>query len=367
MKMFFTFFKIELKRVFKTFPKLLIGAAALILVISGVAFCSRNFLYKSSATINVNIGLVVNDDSYWTNLGVDTVLGSESTSMINFIKTDEASAREMISKGTVIAAIILPDKIASSIISGENKPITILFPENSGLEAVVISELTSAAARILTAFQSSVYAAEDFCYKYSTAEVSDRLNYKLNMYFLSNALSRESLFRETYVEATGNIPIDRYYTASAIVLFMLFFGITLNGYYDSFSKSASLMLKRKNLNGFCQGLIHTITAFFVLCLIIIPILGIAIVFFKDFFTMNILLFFLSLILSMLIASVCITLLYRIFGTGINGILAISGITVITGFMSGLFIPFSLLPGFVTAPGSMTPTGIMFRIILHFII
>ena len=49
------------------------------------------------------------------------------------------------------------------IMDGTNTPVTIVFPENAGLEAAVFRELADAGTQILKTAQAAVYAADELC------------------------------------------------------------------------------------------------------------------------------------------------------------------------------------------------------------
>ena len=66
--------KLELKNTLKKFPQILLGAIALILLISAVAFCSNKYLYKLPVSTNINIALAVEDDSFLMNLFISSIL-----------------------------------------------------------------------------------------------------------------------------------------------------------------------------------------------------------------------------------------------------------------------------------------------------
>ena len=365
--MFCTLLKIELKRVLKTLPKLLTGATTLIIIISAVAFCSKHILYNGIDIPPVKVGLVVNDDSYWTKFGVNSFLSNSATESVHFVDTDEVTAREKINDGTFVAAIILPEKVIDSILSGENNPIQIVYPDNCGLEAIIVTELTEAAATILSTGQAGVYSAEDICYEYSAISASKKVTASLNAKYLSYALGRNSLYEKNTLTATEDIPIEKYYLASAIVLFLLFFGINLNNFLAAYNKDASNSLHRRGLSHLRQFLIKVLCCFIILdiigttLLLALGLTGIV----KSFTFINAVVLLPIILICALIASIFIVFMYTAAGTGTAGILSLSGVIIITGIMSGLFIPQILLPDMVTSVGGLTPAGIMFNIILSF--
>ena len=52
-------------------------------------------------------------------------------------------------QGKLYALMLLPEGLLRGIMDGTNTPVTIVFPENAGLEAAVFRELADAGTQIL--------------------------------------------------------------------------------------------------------------------------------------------------------------------------------------------------------------------------
>ena len=86
------YMKLEFKRAYKSFPKMLLGAIVLVLVIGSLAYCSETLLYANEEHDRAKVALAVEDDSSLVSMATTLLESSESISIVaNFIRSIDNS------------------------------------------------------------------------------------------------------------------------------------------------------------------------------------------------------------------------------------------------------------------------------------
>lgn len=254
MTRFKTLLQLNIKRTFRALPQLIFGATALIFLVSAVAFCGNKFLYGTLSEVATGekfpVGIIMEDTSKIANTVSDALLGMKEVNdnlEIKFTTKDEAIS--MLEDGSIIAAIHIPKDTAKNIINGKNTPMNIIFPEDSGFEAIIIKELADCVTNMLSSSQAAIYSIYDFYEDMDADDMIDDALLRMNLRYISIAATGNHMFDKTVVTATGSIPLMTYYICGALVLFIMLFGIncfnsrlTLSSY-----SSKRLSLDRKSV------------------------------------------------------------------------------------------------------------------------
>lgn len=138
-------------------------------------------------------------------------------SLCEFTYTDKEEGTKLLERGEIFALMELPPGLLEGIIDGSNIPVTITFPENSGLEAAVFKELTQAGTSILGTAQAAIYSTDDYLIGHQMQSSIRQAEKDLNTVFMRYALSREAYFRTEKVSASGDVTTAVFYGISAVV------------------------------------------------------------------------------------------------------------------------------------------------------
>ena len=243
MERFKTLLKLNIKRAYKSLFQLVFGAIALIFMVSAIAFYGTEFLYGGLSELSTNtdnnealmafkLGVIVHDTSDIADTVTNKVANMKKISnMIGFIFTDEKTALKKLEDGELMAVLIIPENTVNGIITGKNEPMQVIFPENSGFEAILLKEIGDSAATLLSASQAGIYCIGDFYKSHdATSHKKDAVN-RMNLKYINFAATGMNMFDSNEVTATGQIPIMTYYISGALVLFMLLLGINCHTVY----------------------------------------------------------------------------------------------------------------------------------------
>ena len=226
MRTFLTYFKLELKRTLKSIPYFLAGAIVLVLLAGTIAFSASKMLYGDKALGKIIVGVVVPENDRLSEMAMNMVASLDSVgSLCEFTYTDKEEGTKLLERGEIFALMELPPGLLEGIIDGSNIPVTITFPENSGLEAAVFKELTQAGTSILGTAQAAIYSTDDYLIGHQMQSSIRQAEKDLNTVFMRYALSREAYFRTEKVSASGDVTTAVFYGISAVVMILLLLGI----------------------------------------------------------------------------------------------------------------------------------------------
>ena len=177
MNFYLNYLKIELKRAYKSFPKMLISASVLLIIMGTVAFCGEKILYANKPHDKARVAFVNEDSSKLVSMATILLKSSESiSSLCEFVDADRETANSMIKCHDAIASIIIPDGFVSGLMHGLNVPITIQFSDTLPAVAALMKELSYTATRTMTCIQSGIYAQYDVYNQCNKNNLLDKAN-----------------------------------------------------------------------------------------------------------------------------------------------------------------------------------------------
>lgn len=283
MKRFRMLLWLEIKKYIKAFPGLLAAAAVLGLIVCGIGL-SGNRILNSMTTENVkelvqdmssggiagklaasediengkeekiSAGIVIQDESKAMRLAKNMVENMDSvTSVLNIRYVDEKEGEKLLENGELVVLIIVREKTIAGIMNGENIPVEILFPEDSGYEAAVFQEFADAAVRMLSSAQAGIYSIYDFYEDYGKYRRKGGAIDRMNAAYIKAALTRETIYETEEVAATGELSVTEYYICGGLVLFALFFSMMLVHFLRRGSRDIAARLSAAGTGYWCQA------------------------------------------------------------------------------------------------------------------
>ena len=364
---FKTLLQLNIKRAFRALPQLIFGATALIFLVSAVAFCGNKFLYGAMSEIASSqkypVAIIMEDDSYLATKVSDTLLDMKEVNThldIQFTTKDEAITK--LENGEILAAVHIPKDTANNIINGTNTPMNIIFPEDSGFEAIIIKELSECVTTMLSSAQAGIYSIYDFYDDMNANDEIDGALLRMNLKYIQIAATGNNMFEKTVVTATGSIPIMTYYFCGALVLFSLLFGINCYNCRLNLSVYNSKRLSLSNTPVIYQGL-SSFIAIALSQLTTIAIVSIPAVFIIQMFNLHLdgaaivgLIF--TIPVFILISSAFVYFISSITDHIIGQIMITFFATIGMCFISGCFIPTIMLPDILQTISKFLPTHYM---------
>lgn len=361
------YFQLEIKRKIKLLPHIILGTIVLSLVAGAIVFCAGKMLNaKNKVSEKRQLVFSSQDDSELTKLVVSILSKSPSlTNVCNVIETDYTEALELAQQENTIASVIIPEDFMESLLNGTNDSIDIYFSSTRSIFTLIITELTKAAQTTLQAAQAGVYTLHDYYVLQDAAEYEDAANEELNLIYLTKAFSRDKFFHRHKLTATGNLSIQNYYFASALMLVLLLLGCVFILKAKDTDRLILMKLKQNGIGFVSQMFAHVISIFLVLYPIFV--LGNAGMFILCKYTDIALTIrpahiFTDGFVITLCCSAIICFISNIFMNKYSAILLHFIFVMASSFVTGAFIPSVFLPDSLRSLARCLPTTYLFKTI-----
>ena len=263
-----------LKRCFGRLGKLLCGLALLGIIcaaaIYGLSFVNQKNDTAAASHFNVVFVMPKNAGLHYS-LALGMVSNMESLSSMVTIKqtTSEDEAKAMLDSGEVKAAVIIPEGMIHTIMSGTNDlPARISYPGEPSIETVIFRQIVDSLSQMVASSQTGVYALYEIYNDFdATEKQQDKANTQLNDLYINSVLERNALFQIVGSDSKENNLLDEEvssdttpatdfvlvgYLCSGLALLFLLSGINLCFFFVAPNRAVLPALSRLGLSdSFC--------------------------------------------------------------------------------------------------------------------
>ena len=263
-----------LKRCFGRLGKLLCGLALLGIIcaaaIYGLSFVNQKNDTAAASHFNVVFVMPKNAGLHYS-LALGMVSNMESLSSMVTIKqtTSEDEAKAMLDSGEVKAAVIIPEGMIHTIMSGTNDlPARIIYPGEPSIETVIFRQIVDSLSQMVASSQTGVSALYEIYNDFdATEKQQDKANTQLNDLYINSVLERNALFQIVGSDSKENNLLDEEvssdttpatdfvlvgYLCSGLALLFLLSGINLCFFFVAPNRAVLPALSRLGLSdSFC--------------------------------------------------------------------------------------------------------------------
>lgn len=263
-----------LKRCFGRLGKLLCGLALLGIIcaaaIYGLSFVNQKNDTAAASHFNVVFVMPKNAGLHYS-LALGMLSNMESLSSMVTIKqtTSEDEAKAMLDSGEVKAAVIIPEGMIHTIMSGTNDlPARIIYPGEPSIETVIFRQIVDSLSQMVASSQTGVYALYEIYNDFdATEKQQDKANTQLNDLYINSVLERNALFQIVGSDSKENNLLDEEvssdttpatdfvlvgYLCSGLALLFLLSGINLCFFFVAPNRAVLPALSRLGLSdSFC--------------------------------------------------------------------------------------------------------------------
>lgn len=346
---------LELKRMLKRLPLILLGSLLLLFLLGGMFAIFQQNSKQNSKKTAARIGVAAAKDEPFIDWMITTISSIENTKYTcSFERMDEETANAQLQSGDIDIAFIVPSDYIASIIRGENKHLVIRFGKGqTTIVSFLFRELSHAASAFILDTEAGIYSMQEY-YEYHNLPDKTEDELTLNLQYIKEIVSLDKGIRTQEIEtADTSYPLSWQYLIAAFVLFLFLWGLTcsrmLTCQNRAFQNQLALQGVGYSKQILARGLSFLITAFVnYLLFFFLASLFMAVTSFSIPKTLcntptGLWKFALSGIPILLLTSAFIQFVYEITGDAMGGILFLFFSVLILGLCSGCFYPFSYLP------------------------
>lgn len=235
---------LEIKRCMKMMTKSVISMLVILCIsIGGIAAISTFFM-KSAVIDPVKVAVVIPEDETMTKMIVQYISGMDSVSAIcQFKYMDEASAKTVLDKQEVEAAVVLPPNLYGDMYQGGSADVTVYILKSGKLNTQLFKELLNDGVSMLKTAEAGVFAAQETAGMYRAKmdgyEVANYIAYA----YMEKALQRSQMFDTSVISPFGQMSMMEFYIAAAVTIIVLFVGLNFGFLYQKESRAVAQKLK----------------------------------------------------------------------------------------------------------------------------
>ena len=190
MKQLNQYFILELKKTFATFPKLLAGSLILLVLTFLCIFFIRSSAGDGEKNPPVFVGVLAEKDEPFIDWIITTANNMPNMGYsVRIQKIDKKTAENDFFADDSNILFIVPKNYISSIVHGENKPLTIRFSKTQmTVVNTLMKELADAASSFILDTEGAMYSMHDYYQKYHlSGESKDDIT--LNLKYVQEIIS----------------------------------------------------------------------------------------------------------------------------------------------------------------------------------
>ena len=377
MTRFLTNTWLRIKAVMKVYPSMCVMTLLLCLSLGGMLYMQSSFtedLTSADGDERISIGVVGIATSGYLDTAFSMLKNFDSSSEeVKFVPCkDRSSAVKKIRSGEVYAAIVIPEGLVDTLLSGDTGKMTLLLPaSDSGIVVLLIKELSDAVSSIISSMNRGSEVLADYYYSNGTTDPETIANAQTDLLLtsLQNMLHRNRMFKLKYVRESDQLSIESFYLISMVFLLILLLGIMCAASYVRSDHTLGRLLRVHHLGSGLQVLGEYISLAALLaavCVLFIPLIAVALsrmpIPFSAFgvtgnrLIHGFLLYSPHFIPVILLACAIDILLYEISPNLITGVLMQFLVMISLAYASGVFYTVQTMPGSLKKISSVLPTG-----------
>ena len=365
------YLKIQLKRIFRLYPSVLLVTLSLIIAIAtGGYFVLKNNM-SSEDKQKMIIGVTGDLSDTYLEIGIYALKNMDSSRFaIDFVTMDEEVAENKLRSHEIVGFIRVPDDFVKEVSQMKYCPLTYVTEKTpSGFGSVLVEELTVIVSEYISQSQRGIFAMKDFARANGLTKSLWDETQMMNVEYVETILKRADSYEHKVLGISDKLTLGGYYICGGIVFFLLLWGISCNSFLMKKDYSLEKILVSRGQSSFAAVLsenVAYITVTFCTLLLIFTVTGI---FLQDIHTgileldrsMVSAYFMFAVKILPVIVMVCAfgKMIYELI-TDMVGVLLFQFLfALITGYVCGCFYPDYFFPETLQKVGAILPTGVMF--------
>lgn len=360
------YLKVEMKRVFRTFPVIFVITLFLAVGIGLLVLIQLKAKEEEPGRQKVIIGIVGDMNDSYLGFGIYALENMDSSRYtIRFVPLSEEAAKKQLQYGEISAYLKIPEGFVDSIVTGENLPVTFVSGgSQGGIGTELIREMADAVSEIITESQTGIYTQHDIYLKYDLAEFLLDGETRLNLTYFNKIFEREGMYQVHTVEGDNDLSWQAHYICAAFIIFFMLWGMNGGALLVKQDMAFGKLLAARGMSVRSQTLCEYIAY---VCLFAGNFTGIVLLaaVCMRFFEVPVEELqevgkILGLAVGMLSLIVCIAsfqfLLYTLTDSLISGLLLNFIVTIVMGYLSGCFYPLNYMPEIIQKAAAFLPAG-----------
>ena len=190
------YFLLQIKKVCKALPFLLITTLALTAILGLLALAQTKGVQADEGRQKIRLGIVGDSEDAFVQSGISLLQEMDSSRFTCTIEEmTESEARQALENQKINGYLIIPEDFVRSVMSGENEKVTFVTgTAQYGLGTMLARELADAVSTLLTETQSGIYAFTRFARQEGATASLDEQILQMNFRYFDVVLPRADIY-----------------------------------------------------------------------------------------------------------------------------------------------------------------------------
>ncbi len=366
------YFRLQLKRIFKIFPAVLL----IIVITFGCLGVAGGLMMQSSGNDEAQnkkytIGVVGNLEDSFMNIGLQALQNMDSSRFYVELKPyTEEDAVEALKKYEIIGYLQVPENYIRDLYQGRNNPakyVTLNGPENIG--SMFSEEIVKIVSQLVVQSQYGMYSMQNLTRMFDDLEGFYHNTDDLMVIYMKHILERNMCYETVSLGIADALSLEGYYLCGIITLFLLLWGIACNRIFSSKNSDYNKLLKISGVSPATQVLCEygsyaivsiLMTLLFAVVLgIVIPFVNIPVPELNNVGVFECIGFVAKMMPVILMFTMMQYALYELIPNFIGAVLTQFLTCILLGYLSGCFYPNYFFPDTLRAVMEVLPVGLGF--------
>lgn len=360
MRIFITYFLLELKRGIKVFTKSFLLLCIGFALIGGCVFALSHFLLEGQTFKAADVGVVIPKSENDTKIVFRFASSAESVkSVSNFHYMNFDDALEGLKSSELQAVIVFPENFYEDVFVGRNTPAEVYFSREQSFNAVIFRELIVSAVSFLQISESGVYSMLNTARKFGSDVSQNEIGGTMAAEYGKIFLKRDKIFDKYVLSPFGLFEAYQYYLSAFFAILLCMLGLNFSFLYKKQTKSIEEKLRVYSLGEVKLGIIKLAVMTIILWLVgaAVYIAGnflweaLDVDYFRvDFY------FLIGLVPLCLSIAMYFHIIYSACNSGMQAVFVLLAFNAAMIICSGAVLPSAYLPKPAAAAGIFMPLG-----------
>lgn len=372
MKDFKNYIRIQMKRVLRALPAILIPTILLAGIVALFFLTIRGIDEDAADKKIVEIALVGDLSDPYLKLSIYVLEHLDPIHYtVKFLPMSEKEAVQKLDRGQITAYAVIPEGLVESVMRGENKKITYVTAGGSAeMVSILIRELMESMSTILVETQNSVYGMQRFLREYGMEDQLQQATEEFDLRYVNLFLDRAEVFEVQEVGLANELSLQGYYVCGMLLLFLMLWGIACSPLFakEDLTFQKFLLARGQKLWIQVAGEYAAYLTLMAVSVFIIAVILTAGLYFTELpvpewekgGSGRLLLLAVQAIPVMALLSALQLFLFELVSGIVNGVLVQFLGAVCMGYLSGCFYPVSFLPEGMQRISAFLPSGMSLK-------
>ncbi|MBR4719304.1 MAG: ABC transporter permease [Lachnospiraceae bacterium] len=321
----------------------------------------------------LKLGVVgdINDEFFQIGLAAMKHFDS-SRFAVEIIELEEEEAVKMTRDGTLSGYAVIPEGFVRSVMTGENKQITLVTTDSSeDLMTQLVIEFMDQISGYLLETQNSIYGLQRYMTDNSMTDQTGTAINEINLFYVNLVMRRDNLFAPMQFIDTGNtVSSAAGYICGLTVFLVMLFGITYSPVYTHRELSLNAVLRSRGMGLVFQMLCEYLSYLFMMLICIIPLMsgivyaihrsGISVAEWEQGYFEDYRFFVLGYIPIVIMFAAAQYMLFMAADNFIAGVSLQFICAVVFAYLGGCLYPLSFFPEIIRKSAMYQPAGLSYR-------